>query len=62
MREQRTINVQTATRSQLIDWLCWSDINGSYTDEQCENEGIRLLTLEDARELVLLQLADSVEA
>ena len=36
-------------RQAIIGFLQWSDGDGCYTDEQCEIEGIKPLTLEDAR-------------
>jgi len=36
------------TREQVIDWLCWNDPNGCYTDEDAEAEGYEPLSLEEA--------------
>ena len=37
------------TREQIIDWLCWNDRNGCYSDSDAELEGLGHLTLETAR-------------
>lgn len=44
--------IRHGTRADLIDWLCWNDGNGVYTDTDNENEGYKPLTLDEARELV----------
>lgn len=44
--------LQNGTRQQLIDWLAWNDANGCYTDEDCRNEGLQLLTHDEARSIL----------
>jgi hypothetical protein len=43
------------TREELIDWLCWNDPNGIYTDEDSIREGIDVLSFEQAYEFYLNQ-------
>lgn len=49
-------DLQSFTREQLIEWLCWNDRNGIYSDADCEIEGIDPLTWEEAYELVIEQI------
>lgn len=39
------------SRESVINWLCWNDPNGDYTDEASDREGLPRLTLEEAVEL-----------
>ena len=52
----------TTTREELIDWLCYNDTNGCYTDEDCDAEGLPRLTLETARDQVLTTVEDEQNA
>lgn len=49
------------SRDAVIDWLCWHDPNGCYTDEDCEREGCDPLTLDEAREIMTNQLAEGAD-
>lgn len=40
------------SREQMIKWLIWNDPNGTYSDKDSLNEGLPVLTLEDARRLM----------
>jgi hypothetical protein len=53
------INPDTATRAQLIEWLCWNDPNGCYTDQAMQLEFDRVATDAELRACVREQLADS---
>lgn len=44
------------SRESLIKWLCWSDRNGIYRDDECELEGIEPMTREEALEIALSQV------
>lgn len=46
--------VDLADRNSIIRWLAWNDRNGCYTDADCASEGLEPLTLEDAREHLVL--------
>jgi hypothetical protein len=43
--------VDINSRDSLINWLCWNDKNGCYTDEQSDMEDMPRLTLEEAQEI-----------
>lgn len=40
------------SRLELIDWLCWNDRNGVYTDEDSLREFGEILTKERAIEII----------
>ena len=44
------------TREDLIAWLCWNDPNGTYTDRDSLAEGMRAMTLEEARSIMRNQV------
>ena len=46
-------DAQVAPRSTLIDWLCWNDSNGAFTDAQCALEDFEPLTRDSALDLVI---------
>jgi hypothetical protein len=48
--------VKKLNRLQLIQWLCENDKNGIYSDKDSLNEGLPILTIKEARELVLTQI------
>jgi hypothetical protein len=48
--------VKKLTRKDLIQWLCNNDSNGIYTDKDSLNEGLPILTIKEARELVINQI------
>lgn len=41
--------VTSLPREQLVEWLAWNDVHGIFSDEDCLNEGIPTLSLEQAR-------------
>lgn len=49
--------VVDGTREELIAWLCWNDPNGTYTDRDSVAEGMRAITLEEARRIMCDQIA-----
>lgn len=48
--------VKNLSRNQLIQWLCENDPNGIYSDKDSINEGMPILGIKEARELVLNQI------
>lgn len=48
------------TREYLIDMLQWNDRNGCYTDRLAEIEGFPPLTKEQAIELIVENISDSM--
>lgn len=49
-------DLETMSRSSLIEWLCWNDPNGVYRDEQSLLEFDEILTKEDAYWIALRQI------
>jgi len=52
---QRAI-LEAADRDAIIAWLCWNDPNGAYTDEDCEDEGLRPMPVDLAQSIMHRQL------
>ena len=48
------------SREALINWLCWNDRNGEYTDEDSEHNGWEPLSKESALEIIHRQLVESI--
>ena len=48
--------LRTGTREQLIDWLCWNDPNGIYTDRASLAEDHPLLTIAQAQQIMREQV------
>ena len=46
------------TRDEVIDWLCWCDPNGVWTDADSKAEGMQPLSLEAARAKVAEMIED----
>lgn len=55
-KEHQVRLLLNGTREQLIEWLAWNDPNGTYTDKDSVAEGIAVLTLERAREIMRGQI------
>lgn len=45
-------DINSMTREQAIEWLCWNDPNGIYTDEQSKAEGLPPITLREAKVII----------
>ena len=53
--------IRDGTREEIINWLCWNDPNGCYSDEDSRAEGYPLLSLEQAKQIMTEQIGrDSV--
>ena len=48
--------LNTGTRAELIDWLCWNDPNGTYTDQDSVAADCAPLALAEARRIMLTQI------
>jgi hypothetical protein len=46
------------TRSELIEWLCWNDSNGVYKDEDSLREFDNILEKEEAIEIIAKQITE----
>ena len=44
--------LDSGDREQVIEWLCWNDSDGTYTDEDSEREGLEPLDFETAAEIM----------
>jgi hypothetical protein len=47
------------TRLDLIEWLCWNDRNGVYKDEQSLQEFGNTVSKEEAIEIITRQISES---
>ena len=50
--------LDSGDREQVIEWLCWNDRIGAYTDEDSEHYGLEPLDFETAAELMRSQVED----
>lgn len=50
--EELTNKLNSWSRLELIDWLCWNDRNGVYTDEDSLREFGDILTKERAIKII----------
>lgn len=50
--EELNEKLNSWSRLELIDWLCWNDHNGVYTDEDSLREFGNVLTKERAIEII----------
>lgn len=50
--EELNKKLNSWSRIELIDWLCWNDRNGVYTDEDSLREFGDILTKERAIEII----------
>jgi hypothetical protein len=58
--EANQLNIlATGSRLTVINWLCWNDDNGIFSDDDCVNEDIPVLTLQTAVELMGNILTDN---
>lgn len=52
------IKLDSWTRLELIEWLCWNDSNGVYKDEDSLREFDNILEKEEAIEIITRQIAE----
>jgi hypothetical protein len=52
-------NLNSWTRLDLIEWLCWNDRNGIYKDEQSLQEFGNTVSKEEAIEIITRQITQS---
>jgi hypothetical protein len=46
------------SRLDLIEWLCWNDSNGVYKDEESLSEFGNILSKEEAIEIMIRQISN----
>ena len=47
------------SRLELIEWLCWNDRNGVYRDDQSLQEFDNILGKEEAIEIIIRQITEA---
>lgn len=57
-KEELLIKLNTWSRLELIDWLCWNDRNGIYRDEDSLSEIGNVLGKEEAIEIMSRQILE----
>jgi hypothetical protein len=50
--------LNSRSRLNLIDWLCWNDRNGVYDDEQSLKEFGNVISKEEAIEIIIKQIKE----
>ena len=62
LMEHRGDNLETElnswSRLELIEWLCWNDRNGVYRDQESLLEFGNIMTKEEATEIIINQITD----
>ena len=51
--------VNSWSRLELIEWLCWNDRNGVYRDDQSLQEFDNILGKEEAIEIITRQITEA---
>lgn len=51
--------INSLSRDEIIDWLCWNDPNGIYDDELSQNELGNILTYKEGREIMIRQIQEN---
>lgn len=57
--ESLQLELNTWSRLDLIEWLCWNDRNGVYRDEDSLREFDNILSREEALEIVTRQISEA---
>lgn len=53
------IELNSLSRLELIEWLCWNDRNGVYQDDQSLQEFDNILSKEEAIEIITRQITEA---
>jgi len=56
--DQLQLELDSWTRLELIEWLCWNDKNGVYKDEDSLREFDNILEKEEAIEIISRQITE----
>lgn len=60
MSNEKLLNViQDMSRNDIIQWLCWNDPNGIYSDERSMKEFENILSRTEAVEILLRQCEEN---
>lgn len=57
--DELAIELETSSRLELIDWLCWNDRNGVYRDNESLQEFGNTVSKEQAIEIITKQITES---
>ena len=57
--EELKVTLNFATRSELIEWLCWNDRNGVYKDTDSLREFGNIVSKEEAIEIIHKQISEN---
>lgn len=57
-KEELNKKLNSWSRMELIDWLCWNDSNGVYSDEDSIREFGSKLSKEGAIEIIIKQIME----
>lgn len=57
--EELNEKLNSLSRLELIDWLCWNDRNGVYSDEDSLREFGNTLTKERAMEIITEMISEN---
>ena len=53
------LELNSWSREDLIEWLCWNDRNGVYKDEDSLREFDNILGKEEAIEIIIRQITEA---
>ena len=53
------IELNSWSRLELIEWLCWNDRNGVYRDDQSLQEFDNILSKEESIEIITRQITEA---
>lgn len=56
--EELTNKLNSWSRQELIDWLCWNDRNGVYSDQDSLQEFGEILSKKRALEIMISQIEE----
>lgn len=56
--EELTNKLNSWSRQELIDWLCWNDRNGVYSDQDSLQEFGEILNKKRALEIMISQIEE----
>lgn len=58
-KEALETELNSWSRLELIEWLCWNDQNGVYRDEESLQEFDNILSKENAIEIIVRQITEA---
>ena len=58
-KEALETELNSWSRLELIEWLCWNDRNGVYRDEQSLQDFDNIFSKEDATQIIVRQITEA---